>query len=192
MHKHKTGLSKGFTLIEILVSLSLLSIVIVIAMGLLLTANLNIKQSSAQRRVIDNLNFALEHMSRSISYGTNFSCVRSGPPMSCDYNTGGSQVVSFAGKYLGLIAQLTYERSVDPTTGRGSISRTINSGSPVSLTDSKIDVQELTFYVYHAEPFSFDPEQPKVVVAMRGVSYAGKEPQEFFIQSTLSARDLKL
>jgi prepilin-type N-terminal cleavage/methylation domain-containing protein len=184
--------NKGFTLVEMLVSLTLLSVVIVIAMGLLLTANANVKQSSTQRRVIDNLNFALEHMSRSISYGTEFSCIRGGLPMSCDYSSGGTQFITFKGKYLGLNTQISYERSVDPFTGRGSISRTIASGNPVSLTDAKIDVQELTFYVYHADPYSVDPEQPKVIVAIRGVSYASGNPQEFFVQTTLSQRDLKL
>lgn len=182
----------GFTLVEMLVSLSLLSIVIIVAMGLLLAVNLNIKKSSEQRRVIDNLNFALEHMSRSIAYGTEFSCFRGSVPLSCGYSSGGTQYIVFNGRYLGMNTKIAYERVVDPLTGQGSISRTVGAGNPISLTDKKIDIQELTFYVYNAEPYSVNQEQPRVVVTVRGVSNAGTEPQEFFIQTTLSQRDLKL
>lgn len=182
----------GFTLIELLVSLSLLSVVIVVAVGLLLTTNAEVKQSRAQRRVMDNVSFALEHMSRSITYGRDFSCFAGGIPASCPFSTGGTQTLSFSGTYLGLSTTITYERRINGSSGRGYISRSTGGGSFVPITDENIDIEELTFYVYHAEPFSVDPQQPRVTIAIRGVSYASKTPQPFFIQTTLSQRDLKL
>ncbi len=188
----KRNLNSGFTLIEMLVSLSLLSVVIIVALGLLMTVNANVRQSRAQRRVMDNVSFAVEHMSRSVAYGRNFSCFPGGIPTSCNYNAGGTQYLTFQGTYLGNPETISYERRINSATGRGYISRVIGPGNPVPLTDEKIDIQELTFYVYHAEPFSVDPEQPRITVAIRGVSHASKTPQPFFIQTTLSQRDLKL
>lgn len=182
----------GFTLIELLVSLALLSVVVIVAVGVLLTTNAQVRQSRAQRRVMDNVSFALEHMSRSITYGKDFSCFPGGIPTSCPYAVGGTQYLTFTAVYLGTSTAISYERRVNPATGRGYIARIIGSGGPVPLTDENVDIQELNFYVYHAEPFSADPQQPRITVAVRGISHASQTPQPFFIQTTLSQRDLKL
>ena len=182
---------KGFTLIELLVSLTLLSVVVVVVMGLVTTSNAKVRTTRSQRRVMDNVSFAIEHMSRSITYGHDYSC-SSGSLISCNYQTGGTQVLNFKGNYLGGTANISYERNINTLTNRGYISRSINSGAGVSITDESIDIQELTFYVYHSEPYAFDPEQPRVTIFVKGVSYASSKPEEFFIQTTVSQRDLKL
>ncbi len=196
MSSYKKINNKGFTLIEILVSLAILSIVMVIAIGLLVTVNSGVRQTRSQRRVMDNLNFAMEHMSRAIIFSKNVSCASVAVPVSCPYGSGGTQIISFEGNYNGVNSVISYQRMINinpgPTNGFGYISRSVGGGNSVMLTDEKIDIQELTFYVYHAEPFSGDPEQPKVIVVVRGVSYAGKTPEDFFLQTTLSPRDLKL
>ncbi len=198
MSSYKKINNKGFTLIEILVSLAILSIVMVIAIGLLVTVNSGVRQTRSQRRVMDNLNFAMEHMSRAIIFSKNVSCASVAVPVSCPYGSGGTQIISFEGNYNGVNSVISYQRMINinpgPTNGFGYISRSVGGGNSVMLTDEKIDIQELTFYVYHAEPLltSGDPEQPKVIVVVRGVSYAGKTPEDFFLQTTLSPRDLKL
>lgn len=187
-----TKKNKGFTLIEMLVSLTLISFVVVIAVGLLMTTNARIRQTRHERRVMDNLTFALEHMSRSISYGRDYSCFFGGIKNSCPFSVGGSNVISIQGTYLGVPSLISYERQINTNTGRGYISRSIGSANGVSLTDEAIDIEELTFYVYHAEPYAIDPEQPRVVISIRGTSYASRAPRPFQIQTTLSQRDLKL
>ncbi len=182
----------GFTLIELLVSLTLLSFVIVIVMGIITTTNAQVRATRQERRVMDNMSFAIEHMSRSIAYGHDFSCAPGGAPFSCPFSLGGTSVISFSGTYLGLSSLITYERRINTGTGRGYIARTIGSGNPLSLTDEALDIEELTFYVYHAEPFSIDREQPRITVSIKGTSYASQKPKSFFIQTTLSQRDLKL
>lgn len=183
---------RGFTLIELLVSLTLLSVVIVTVMGIITLTNAQVRQTRQERRVMDNMSFAIEHMSRSIAYGKSFSCAAGAPPFSCPFSLGGTSVISFQGNYLGLPSIITYERRVNPNTGRGYIARSIGSGSPISITDEALDIEELTFYVYHAEPFAVDREQPRVTVSIKATSYASQKPKSFFIQTTLSQRDLKL
>jgi prepilin-type N-terminal cleavage/methylation domain-containing protein len=183
----------GFTLIELLVSLTLLSIVLTIGLGLVLTTSSAIKQSRSQRRAMDNLNFAIESMSRSITYGHDFSCFSASFTSDCGITTVGSSDIYFKGNYLGTPnVDFHYVRSIDPNTNYGYISRTIGSGSAVSLTSDRIDIKELTFYVYNTEDYGSNTQQPRVVVTIKGVSHAGNTPQEFLIQTTLSQRDLKL
>lgn len=187
--------STGFTLIEILVSLTLLSIVIVVAVGLLATTNAQVRQTRQERRVMDNLTFSIEHLSRAISYGHDYACssVPGAPAASCSFSQGlWWDALTFQGVYLGTSTPITYERLINTGTGRGYIARSIGSAAAISLTDNMVDIQELTFYVSHAEPYGADPEQPRVTVVIRGISYASVTPKSFIIQTTLSQRDLKL
>lgn len=195
MYKLIIKKDKGFTLIELLVCLTLLSIVITIAVGLLMTTNVQVRQTRQERRVMDNLTFSLEHLSRSISYGHGYACtsVPSAPAFSCSFLSGSSSdALSFTGNYLGVSSPIVYQRLINSTTGRGYIARSIAAAPDVSLTHEAIDIQELTFYVSHAEPYSADKEQPRVTVVIRGISYASAVPKSFIIQTTLSQRDLKL
>lgn len=188
---------KGFTLVEVLVSLFIFSIVVITALGLFVMVSARVKTSRAERRVADNLSFALEHLSRSIAYGRSFSCGTIGsslppPPRSCPVSLGGDDTLAFSGTISGTNPTITYQRLVNTATGRGYIARRIDSGPFISLTDEAIDVEELTFYVSHAEPFTIDPEQPVVSIVLKGVSYASANPTVFIIQTTVSQRDLKL
>jgi prepilin-type N-terminal cleavage/methylation domain-containing protein len=188
---------KGFTLVEVLVSLFVFSIVVAVALGLFVIVSGKVKMSRAERRVTDNISFALEHLSRSIAYGRNFACGIVGTsatpvPVSCPISVGGDDTVSFTGIISGTRSTITYKRLVNTATGRGYIGRSINSEPFVSLTDEAIDVEELKFYVSHALPFVIDPEQPIVTIVLKGVSYATPGGAVFIIQTTVSQRDLKL
>ena len=65
---------RGFTLVEILVVLGLFSSVMTIAAGALFTTQaINVKLQETQS-ILDNVNIAMETMTREIRYGTNFHC----------------------------------------------------------------------------------------------------------------------
>jgi prepilin-type N-terminal cleavage/methylation domain-containing protein len=71
--------NRGFTLVEMIVSLALFSVVAVIAIGALLKViDANNKAESIQSAVT-NLNFALESMSRDLRTGTSIQCLSSAP-----------------------------------------------------------------------------------------------------------------
>lgn len=185
----KITLTKGFTLLELLISLTILSIVLVIGLGLLVTTNSQVRLSRTQRRVMDNVSFAMEHMSRAITYGHDYSCTGTPPVSSC--GTSGTNILGFTADYLGTPTYITYTRQVS-SSGRGYIARTVGGGNSVSLTDELVDINELTFYVYDTDPFSLNPFQPHVILVINGVSNGSGTPKPFFIQTTLSQRDLKL
>ena len=134
----------GFTLIELLVSLALLSIVLVVGFGLLTTVNIGVRGTQAQRRVMDNLTFAIEQMSRAVTYGTNFSCIGGMVGNSCDIDSRGTDTLTFTTNYLGSTQTIVYSKKLDSSTGHGYIARSINSGPDLSLNDEKIDIKEHT------------------------------------------------
>ena len=64
----------GFTLVEIIVALGLFTIVMFVATGALLSIVSVNKKAQAQQSAINNLNFALENMTRSLRTGYNYHC----------------------------------------------------------------------------------------------------------------------
>lgn len=69
---------KGFTLIELMVSIAIFSVVMTTALGSLLAISYADRKAESLRTVMDNLNFAMEGMSRSIRTGTSYHCGTTG------------------------------------------------------------------------------------------------------------------
>lgn len=179
MYKNNLNIKKGFTLIELLVSLTILSIVVMLAFGALINITIYLKQARAERRVVDNLNFAIESMSRSVAYGTGFEkytfpdCTDS---------------LSFSGIYIGMPNRsITFHREVD-SNQRGYIVRSVDNASDVKMTDDSIDIDALNFCVTDVAKGM----QPLITVIIHGTSYATSNPQTFNIQTSISQRDLNL
>jgi prepilin-type N-terminal cleavage/methylation domain-containing protein len=68
-----TQKKKGFTLIELMVAVTIFSIVMVISMGAILTVVDGNKKNQTMQVAINNLNFAVESMTRSIKTGYDYS-----------------------------------------------------------------------------------------------------------------------
>ena len=66
--------NKGFTLVEIIVSLGIFAVVALVAMGALMKVMDANRKSLSLKTSINNLNFALESMTREIRMGKNYSC----------------------------------------------------------------------------------------------------------------------
>lgn len=69
MKSQKTKFKKGFTLIEMMVSVSIFVIVALIVSGVLIQLSAAYKKAQAMRLLMDNLNFALEKMNLEIRGG---------------------------------------------------------------------------------------------------------------------------
>src|SRR3989344_8196571 len=101
-------LTKGFSLIEIMVSLSLFIVVIVISMGSILSVLDANRKSQSLRAVMDNLNFTLESMTRSIRFGQNYHCGSSGDiTASLDCTLGADSLTVKASNNLHVTYRLT-------------------------------------------------------------------------------------
>lgn len=70
----KNGKTGGFTLVEIMVALGVFTIVAVVAMGAFLKIIDANKKSQTLKTAINNINFALESMSREMRVGSMYTC----------------------------------------------------------------------------------------------------------------------
>ena len=88
-------MKKGFTLIEIMTSVSVFAIIMVISMGAILGIFEANRKSRTLKAIMNNLNLAVESMSKEMRFGTNYHCGESGSltvPQNCP---GGDTLVSF-------------------------------------------------------------------------------------------------
>ncbi len=69
-----TRVSRGFTLVEIIVSLAIFSVVATVALGALIKIVDANRKAQTLHSAITNLNFALESMSREMRVGTKYHC----------------------------------------------------------------------------------------------------------------------
>lgn len=65
---------RGFTLIEVMVSISIFTSVMILAIGGLLTANKEYKRAGLVRASMDTMGYIMEDISRNIRLGSNIRC----------------------------------------------------------------------------------------------------------------------
>lgn len=185
---------KGFTLIEIMVSVAIFSVVMVISLGSLLAITASDKKAETLKSVMNNLNFALDSMSRSIRTGTNYHCGSGGDttqPFDCA-DTPSNYLVFLA--VDGSRVTYMYEPlavNCGPGAG-GCIKRDITP--PVGLatgllqiTAPEVIISNLAFYVKGAP--TGDGIQPKVTLTLSGyVQVTATQKSSFNLQTSVTQR----
>lgn len=183
--------SRGFTLIELMVSVSVFVIIMVISMGSILSIFDANKKSQSLRTVMDNLNFTLEVMTRTIRFGTNYHCdVTTGDittPAPVDCALGRSSIVVKASDGR----KVAYKLKTDGN-GIVRIARSINGGTDYFVTSSDVTITNLTFRVIGSLPYSSTPHdlvQPQVIITVNGnAGVRATVKSTFSLQTTVSQR----
>lgn len=189
----------GFTLIELMVSLSLFVIVVLALVVSLFTVNDASRKVQAMRAVMDNLNFATESISRTVRTGTDFSCgggtVAMSCPLSGDPNIARAESFSVRST-LGEHRFIEYRWVM--VNGKGVIEKrstgilsdgTLDSDTTpwIAVTAPEIDVESFHLYVDGAD--RGDSLQPSVIMKIEGIATAGLDnAAPFAVQSYLSQR----
>ena len=175
--------NKGFSLVEILVSVAIFSVVMVTAAGALLTTIDANHKAQAIQSVMNNLNFALEGMSRAIRVGDTYHCGNSGSLASnqtaLDCGSDGNSFFAFN--------RNSDNKTVYYYLSGTQIFREVNAGGALAISAPEIVVTNLKFYVQGASAGS--QAQPRVTIVIQG--YAGateKIRTPFNLQTTLSQR----
>lgn len=174
---HRT--SKGFTLIELIISLGLFAVVMLLASGAyLIMVHLN-QQAQATAVGINNISFALESMTRAIRTGTNYSCVSPGIQ---DCGENGSS--SF---YFTDASGVATKYSVNNPGSTGALTSTVG-GVTSALTDStSVGITFVRFYVFGSP--KGDGFQPNVTIVVMGTVSAGAgKTQDFGVEMTAVMR----
>ena len=182
--------NKGFTLIELMVSISIFALVMVICMGSILSVLDASRKSASFRSVVDNLNTTLEAMTRTIRFGQYYHCGTSGDttkPQDCASGDSTFTVLSEFGD------EVTYELS------NGQIARSVNGAALEYLTSPDVTIQSLTFTVLGSCPYSDstctasppDTLQPRVIVVLRGiVTGTNQTGSSFNLETTITQRKI--
>ena len=183
---------KGFSLIEMLVAVALFSAVMLMAVGALLALIDANRKAQALNSVMNNLNFALENMSRKIRVGTNYHCettdsiIDINKPKDC---INGGKLLAFeasGGNRDDINDQIVYR--INGTR----LEKSEDSGATfVNLTAQEVSIDKFIFYVDGTS--LSDEKQPKVVIILQGSAGIDKKIRtEFNLQTTVSQRILDL
>jgi len=166
--------NQGYTLIELIVAVGLFTIVMTLTSGVyLLMISLNQKAQGIATG-IDNLNFALETMTRNIRTGTKYSCDPDPYTIiDCPGPDGGT---SFTFNSTVSNASITY------TIGNGAI-----TANGVPLTDPSVNIETLKFYLNGSTVG--DAVQPNVTITVSGTVQTGHEQsQTFYVETGATMR----
>ena len=176
---------KGFSLIELMVSMALFAFVSVAMVGITLSIIDGNRKSQAMVRSMDSLNFVLESISRELRVGSNYNC-NSNPVR-------GSTSDCNKGEVLGFISSerehIIYK--FDSVAGEIQRCKVASPGSCVGgvfipMTGSNVKITNLAFYVQGSS--NSDTDQPRVTIAVHGTSGDGKISASFNIQTTITQR----
>lgn len=199
MRIHATQHKKGFTLVEMIVSIGLFTIVLFIASSAFLAVLNADRKSRATRTALDNLNLSLEDMSRRIKTGTTYHC--GGEPTGVsDCADPGNIALAITDQNDERVIYKLGEGNGAVTTGNSasgcgnaSFSATQGclvrdkAGTALAVTGKDIDINFVRFVVNGTAPFP-NPVQPYVTVLIEGVTTAGKITSGFRLQTTITQR----
>lgn len=189
-------ISSGYTIVETMIAVSLFIIVVMIAMGSLLNANLLREKSQNMRSIIDNLSFMMDDMSRNLRTGINYHCLAVGDndfsslgnAQSCASN---GWAIAFKSAYGGGIWVYKIE-SIDSGV-TFNISKSVEGGvggSWVQLNPNEIVIDPVAsgFSVLGAEPPPGDTQQPLVTIKLVGKIIYKNIESPFSLQTSVSQR----
>ncbi len=171
-------MKKGFTLIELMTAISIFVIVMLISMGSIIGVFDANRKSKSLKTVLNNLNLAVESMSKEMRFGKNYHC-GSGDvtvPQNCP---GGGILMSFLSSDD---VQITYRLSGE------AIEKQVANGEYIAVTAPEIVIDNLTFYTLGAG--TGDLFQPKVVIMIQSHAGTGKGRSDFTLQTLVSQRVL--
>lgn len=188
--------TKGFTLIELMVATSLFVIIMLSALGSLFMLLDEAKNSRALRFAMDNVNFAMESMTRSIRMGTNYYCVDEGQTMPTnlidfqDCSGEGGTLLAFVSQPddNGDSERVGYRLGTLEINGvsRGTLEKCVDSNC-IPIVSSDVDVETLKFFVTGSDPQ--DTIQPSVYLMMKGTIKVKGKPVSFAVQTMASQRN---
>jgi len=175
---------KGFSLIELIVSVALFTVILTASLGsLIVIIDVN-RQTKAIKLVVNNLNLAMEGMSRDLRVGSNICRSASGTGAACrTIATDGDQQLFFTTD--------AGETGSSFRLNANSIERRIGTGGDyLALTGSDVIVDDMRFFIRGIG--LTDNVQPSVVIMLTGHIRQADQEVEFNIQTTVSQRKLEL
>lgn len=175
----KKNYSKGFTLIEMMTSLTIFAVIMTISMGAILGVFDANRKSESLKTVLDNMNFAVETMNREMRFGSKYHCGATGTITS-------PQDCSAADTYVSFLSS-DAKQTVYKLNGTAIQKSTDGGVSFIDVTAPEISITGLSFYVKGSG--TGDGFQPRILLRVSG--YAGAKTNTrtaFTLQSMITQR----
>lgn len=190
-HNTYPRLSGGYTLVELIVSMALFGVVILMASSAFLGVMSSNRKALAMRTALDNLNFAIESMTRDMKTGFTYHCGAGGgigTPQDCTSTP--SSYIAFEGQSGNPNSdadQIVY-RLQD-----GRIERSSNAGGnffPITAPPPELTITRLAFRVYGSDGLSDtnDARQARIVIVVTGSASSGNTATTINMQTSISQR----
>ncbi len=193
--------AQAFTLIEMMVAVSIFAIVMMVGVGALLSLVATNHRAQAIHSVMNNLSAAVEGMSRSIRVGTLYNCVTSAttppsaPPPSTiatpqDCASGGAHLMAFessTGSLTDANDQVVYRlngKQLERSLKGGA------NGSWVAITAPEVSIDTFDFYVVGSA--KGDGIQPRVLMRIKGSAEVPGGTTTFTVQASVVQRVLDI
>ena len=195
--KNKISLSRGFTLVELMVATSIFISIMLMAMGSLVVSNDTSKRAGQLRVSMDNVNFAMETMTRSIRMGNTYYCGSGIAPVSLtlgqDCTSGGDYLIFKPAENMKIDQKdiIIYRLNID--INGSSLQRCSSSSlsSCVDITSPDVNIDTLRFFVNGADNTTIGV-QPSVYIIMRGSITIKGEKTSFALQTLASQRSTEI
>lgn len=165
MNKNTT--QRGFSLMEMIVAIGIFSLVALVAVAASIKIFGIYGKTQTLNSAIDNLNFALESMSRDIRFGT-------------FVDAGNDFIVVEFEEPDGSTSEIEYSKVGD------KIVRLSSTGDDSDLTSDQMEIQDFRVSV---AGIGDDNLQPKATILIRGRFTRGSVDSGFSIQTTVTQRN---
>lgn len=189
--KNIVSKNKGFTLIELMVSISIFMSIMLLAMGSLIVASDGAKQAKALRIAMDNVNFAMENMSRSVRMGKMYYCGSAGMNLQTNMGTndcpllGGSALAFWPADTLNT-TRYSYEFT-NNTIKKCTVTAINTTKTCVDIISPQVQVTQVRFYVNGSS--TIDTDAPSVYMIISGAVTVKNKTTTFAVQTMATQRN---
>jgi type II secretory pathway pseudopilin PulG len=183
----------GFTLIEMVVAMTLFVAVIVTVMSIFLRSVQTERGVAGQSATIANVSLAVEEIAREMRTASNFEVPQGGTyiPLSSftDCQTPYPSIKFTYTDGFGATTTVSYSRQMNSTTNNNQIMQTINSGQSLPMTPAGTNITNLQFIVTNWCGVRSFP--PRITIAVQGTNPANEAfgfVAPFNLETTVSQR----
>lgn len=193
--------NKAFTLIELMVATTIFTIVMLMGVGSLVTSSNAAKSAQKLQIAVDNVNFAMESMTREIRMGTNYYCANSYTMSKDDKSTSdcvNGGIIAFTPQQIGSNPPSRVGYFKEPKIINGVAGSTltrceyITSNICTSIVSPSVNVEGMGFYVkgstLPANDGGLSHIQPSVRILMKGTISINGVGTPFALQTMASQR----
>lgn len=192
---------RGFTLVELIVSVGLFAIVMTVSIGTLLIVIDANRRAQSLNAAMTNVSFAVDSMTRNIRTGYDYFCATagslggSGTDLPLGAVEGGSNADCVSGDTAFVFTnQRTNERTAYQFTeigGNGVIQQKVEDGGWFTITASDVDIDSASSFTVRGAGTPGDVNQPQATIIIAGeVLNKLSDSTTFILQSNAAQRVL--